>query len=279
MALSISTFVLGPIGNNTFLIADEDSKIAAVIDPSAASKELAEKIHEKNWMLEYILITHAHFDHIGGVKSLIGQFGNNLIVGLHSADLDLWREGGSSKEFGFDFSVGSEPNLILEDKQILQMGKIPIEVLHTPGHTPGHVTFSIKGALAAFCGDLIFYHGVGRTDLKISNEAHLLQSIKEKILTLDPETTLYPGHGPVTTVQEEIENNPFLLKKKRSDFTPLAIYLANSTARLSRITVTFICPGYCMVSSIFLAISLAIRADSRSSICSGLTIILTSRPA
>ena len=210
MALSISTFVLGPIGNNTFLIADEDSKIAAVIDPSAASKELAEKIHEKKWMLEYILVTHAHFDHIGGVKSLIGQFGNNLIVGLHSADLDLWREGGSSKEFGFDFSVGSEPNLILEDKQILQMGKIPIEVLHTPGHTPGHVTFSIKSALAAFCGDLIFYHGVGRTDLKISNEAHLLQSIKEKILTLDPETTLYPGHGPVTTVQEEIENNPFL---------------------------------------------------------------------
>jgi glyoxylase-like metal-dependent hydrolase (beta-lactamase superfamily II) len=64
--------------------------------------------------------------------------------------------------------------------------------------------------LAAFCGDLIFYHGVGRTDLKISNEAHLLQSIKEKILTLDPETTLYPGHGPVTTVREEVENNPFL---------------------------------------------------------------------
>jgi len=210
MTLSISTFVLGPIENNTFLIADEDSKIAAVIDPSAASKELTEKIQENKWVLEYILVTHAHFDHIGGVRSLIGQFSNNLKVALHSADLELWREGGSSKEFGFDFSVGSEPNLILEDKQILRMGKVPIEVLHTPGHTPGHVTFSIKSALAAFCGDLIFYHSVGRTDLKISNEAHLLQSINEKILTLEPETTLYPGHGPITTVQEEIENNPFL---------------------------------------------------------------------
>src|SRR4030042_4609039 len=98
MALSISTFVLGPIGNNTFLIADEDSKIAAVIDPSAASKELTEKIHEKNWMLEYILITHAHFDHIGGVKWFKNQFDYDVKVALHPDDLKLWQEGGSAGE-------------------------------------------------------------------------------------------------------------------------------------------------------------------------------------
>ena len=210
MTLTISTFILGPIENNTYLIADMDTKNAAVIDPSAASRELIQKIRENNWCLEYILITHAHFDHISGVKWLKGQFDNEIKVALHPADLELWQEGGSSKDFGFDFCAGSEPDLILKNNQILQLGQTSIRVLHTPGHTPGHVTFSIEDALAAFCGDLIFYHGIGRTDLKISNEDDLMKSIKGKIFKLDPKTALYPGHGPSTTVQEEIENNPFL---------------------------------------------------------------------
>ena len=210
MSLSISTFVLGPIENNTYLMADTATKKAAVIDPSAASRELSQKIQDNNWNLEYILITHAHFDHISGVKWLLGQFKKELKVTLHPADLELWREGGSSKYFGFEFSVGSEPNLLLEDNQILRLGETSIKVIHTPGHTPGHVTYSIEKELTAFCGDLIFYHGVGRTDLKISNEDDLLQSIRAKIFELDPKTTLYPGHGPVTTIQEEMDNNPFL---------------------------------------------------------------------
>lgn len=210
MTLSISTFVLGSIENNTYLIADTATKKAAVIDPAIASRELFEKIQEGNLKLEYILVTHAHFDHIGGVKWLKGQFSPDLKVALHPSDLQLWLEGGSSKDFGFDFSVGSDPNLILEDNQILQLGETAINVLHTPGHTPGHVTFSAENDLAAFCGDLIFFHGVGRTDLKISNENDLMQSIKGKIFKLDTKTTLYPGHGPATTVQEEMENNPFL---------------------------------------------------------------------
>jgi glyoxylase-like metal-dependent hydrolase (beta-lactamase superfamily II) len=209
MTLSISTFILGPIENNTYLIVDAESKIAAVIDPSVASRDLFQKIMENNWHLEYILITHAHFDHIGGVKWLKGQFNNEIKVALHPADLELWQEGGSSKDFGFDFSVGIEPNLMIENNQILRMGDTSIKVLHTPGHTPGHVTFSIEDTLAAFCGDLIFFHGVGRTDLKTSNENDLIKSIEEKIFMLDPKTTLYPGHGPTTTVNEEKENNPF----------------------------------------------------------------------
>ena len=155
--------------------------------------------------LKSILITHAHFDHIGGVKWFIAQSKQKPIVALHAADLDLWREGGGSKDFGFDLKVGSEPDLFLQDNQIISLGKISIKVMHTPGHTPGHVTFLIAEDLAAFCGDLIFYHGVGRTDLKMSNEEDLRLSITEKIFTLDPKTKLYPGHGRATTVLEEFK--------------------------------------------------------------------------
>ena len=209
MTLSISTFVLGPIENNTYLIADEESKIAAVIDPSVASRELLNKIKDNNWRLEYILVTHAHFDHIGGVKWIKGQFDHDIKVALHPDDLGLWQEGGSAKEFGFDFDAGDDPDLMIKNNHVIKLGSASIEVLHTPGHTPGHVTFSIEYASAAFCGDLIFYHGIGRSDLEISNEDDLMKSIEEKIFKLDPKTTLYPGHGPATTVQEEMENNPF----------------------------------------------------------------------
>jgi hydroxyacylglutathione hydrolase len=209
MTISISTLVLGPIENNTYLLADQESKIAAVIDPSIASRELLQNITNKGWHLEYILVTHAHFDHIGGVKWLKDQFKHEIKVALHQSDLTLWQTGGSAREFGFDFNPGDDPDFLIENNQVLKIGSTAIKVLHTPGHTPGHVTFSIENASAAFCGDLIFYHGIGRTDLKISSEDDLMKSIKEKIFRLDPKTTLYPGHGPVTTVQEEMENNPF----------------------------------------------------------------------
>lgn len=209
MSLSISTFILGPIENNTYLIADEESKIAAVVDPSVASRDIIQEIKEFGWRLEYILLTHAHFDHIGGVKWFKGQFDYDVRVALHPDDLKLWQEGGSAREFGFDFDPGNEPDFLIANNQIIKLGSIFIEVLHTPGHTPGHVTFSIETSSAAFCGDLIFYHGIGRTDLIISNEEDLMKSIKEKIFKLNPNTILYPGHGSSTTVQEEMENNPF----------------------------------------------------------------------
>ncbi len=210
MTINISTFVLGPIENNTYLITDQKSKIAAVIDPSIASRDLMQKIKALDLRLEYILITHAHFDHIGGVKWLKAQFNYEIKVAMHPADLKLWQSGGSAREFGFDFNAGDEPDLMIENGHILKFGNAVIKALHTPGHTPGHVTYSIESTLVAFCGDLIFYHGIGRTDLKISNEDDLMKSIKEKICKLDPRTTLFPGHGQSTTVQEEMENNPFL---------------------------------------------------------------------
>lgn len=210
MTTTVNQFVLGPIKNNTYLLADLDSGKAAVIDPSAPSKELFNKLQTDGLFLEAILITHAHFDHIGGVKWLKKQFDHTITVALHQEDLDLWRQGGGSKDFGFDLDTSEPPNQILKDNDSIQIGSQKMIALHTPGHTPGHVTFYLPAEQLAFCGDLIFYHGVGRTDLSHSDESKLLESIRDKIFSLPPQTLLYPGHGQKTSVAEEKENNPFL---------------------------------------------------------------------
>ena len=138
------------------------------------------------------------------------QFNGEVNVYLHEAAVDLWENGGSAREFGFEFDPGPLPNRILAGGETLQIGNADFKVLHTPGHTPGHITFYSQKISSAFCGDLIFFHGVGRTDLAISNAQHLMRSIKEEIFTLPDDTILYPGHGKSTTVREEKLNNPFI---------------------------------------------------------------------
>ena len=210
MSLKIENFILGPIENNTYLLTDTETSLAALVDPSVPSREILEAIRKAGLQLNSILITHAHFDHIGGAKYFKKQLSGEPQVYLHQADLQLWQSGGGARDFGFDFDAGDQPDILFENEQTLKLGNIMIKVLHTPGHTPGHVTFHLPTSNAAFCGDLIFRHGVGRTDLAYSNQDDLFLSIKEKIFTLPDNTLLYPGHGPSTSVGEEKENNPFI---------------------------------------------------------------------
>jgi len=208
--IEIATIELGPMENNSYLIADTEKGQAAVIDPSFESEIIVEEINRRGWAVSSIWLTHAHFDHIAGVKTLLSALGPKLVVGLHPADLSLWRQGGGGRAFGIKIEPGSDPTLHFEHEQILRLGRHYIEVRHTPGHTPGHVIFYSAAAGAAFCGDLIFYRGVGRTDLPGGEQSTLLQSIYTQILTLPPSTRLLSGHGPETTVQDEARNNPFL---------------------------------------------------------------------
>lgn len=210
MTLTIETYVLGPIENNTYLIIDESESVASVIDPAAPSREMVETIKKNNLKLQNIWLTHAHFDHISGVKWLRKQFTHHIDVALHQADLELWQNGGGAADFGFDFDPGEIPDVVIHNQQSFFLGSYEFEILHTPGHTHGHVTYYCPNESIAFCGDLIFFHGIGRTDLDVSNEMNLFRSIKEKIFALPDETVLYPGHGIKTSVSEERMNNPFL---------------------------------------------------------------------
>jgi hydroxyacylglutathione hydrolase len=210
MPLDIIQFQLGPMGNNTYLAADTVTKMAVVIDPSFGCAFLGEEAARRGWSIRAIWLTHSHFDHIAGISALQELTSKPIPVLLHQQDLPLWRQGGGSALFGLNIEIGPEPDQLLNHGEILNLGEQALEVRHTPGHTPGHVIFYSAEYRAAFCGDVIFYRGIGRTDLPGSSHSLLLRSIREQILSLPPDTRLLSGHGPETTVAEEARENPFL---------------------------------------------------------------------
>lgn len=210
MPLEIVSIQLGPMENNSYLLADPTTRQAAAVDPSFESQVILEEALRQGWQIHAIWLTHAHFDHIAGISDLRQARETPLPVGLHKGDLPLWRQGGGAGLFGLEIDPGPEPTLEFSHGQTLQLGDFELEVRHTPGHTPGHVIFYSSQSGAAIVGDLIFYHGVGRTDLPGGNHSLLLRSIREQILSLPPSTRLLSGHGPETTVEEERAHNPFL---------------------------------------------------------------------
>jgi glyoxylase-like metal-dependent hydrolase (beta-lactamase superfamily II) len=129
---------------------------------------------------------------------------------MHPDDLPVWRAGGGGRSFGFSIDPGPDPSVPLVHGQLLHLGDETLEVRHTPGHSPGHVVFYSPTAGVLFCGDLIFHRSVGRTDLPGSSAQKLVHSIHTQVYTLPPATRLLCGHGPDTTVAEEIAENPFV---------------------------------------------------------------------
>lgn len=209
--LELSTFEVGPVLSNAYLIGDTTSKMAVVIDPGEEGERIARSAKDRGWKISCLWLTHAHFDHFGGAAQLADSLDHAVEVALHPEDQSLWRAHGGAPFFGMsEFDPGPEPTISLQDGMQLHLGNHMIEVRHTPGHSPGHVVFVIESQKMVFCGDLIFYMGVGRTDLPGGSWNQLLSSIQENILTLPDDFRLYPGHGPPTTVGQERRSNPFL---------------------------------------------------------------------
>ncbi|MRS05738.1 MBL fold metallo-hydrolase [bacterium] len=210
MTLEIHTFTLGPLANNSYVLAESNSGLAAVVDPTFDSHHIIKTASEAGWKITQIWLTHAHFDHTAGVAE-VSQLGKpSLPIAIHPDDLVLYRNGGGARQFGIDSPPAPEPTLFFEHGQILMIGSESVEVRHTPGHSPGHVVFYLPQVSAALVGDLIFQNGVGRTDIAGGSMTKLLRSIYNQIFTLPPETRLLSGHGPETTVAAEKEFNPYL---------------------------------------------------------------------
>ena len=208
--LEITSFVLGPVATNTYLIADADTKEAAVIDPASNDPVIVIEALRRGWKIQQLWITHAHFDHFGGVASLASQLESAPIIALHPVDLPLWQSGGGAALFGLQFPQPPSPTLKLSHGQLLRLGKSQVEVRHVPGHSPGHVVFYCAEEGVMFCGDTVFWGSIGRTDLPGGDQDMLIDCIHEQILTLPEDTRLLTGHGDETFVGQEKRWNPFL---------------------------------------------------------------------
>jgi hydroxyacylglutathione hydrolase len=175
------------------------------------NRHIAAEAEKRGWRIGQVWVTHAHFDHIGGLSRLADSLNrSNLTVALHNADLFLWKEGGLGGALDYPVNPGPEPAVDLAVARRLSLGGLQFEVRHAPGHTPGLCIFYCEAEGVLFSGDLIFQGGVGRTDLPGGDWETLLDSIRSQVLTLPDETIILPGHGPETTVRDEKAYNPFV---------------------------------------------------------------------
>jgi hydroxyacylglutathione hydrolase len=208
--IEMITLVLGPVETNTYLVADPASRQAVVIDPAWEGETIVSRAGLRGWTIRQIWLTHAHFDHLGGVAGIVKQITPAPPVALHPQDLPLWSMNGGAAFFGMQVDPGPRPTIKLQAGQILRIGNLSFEVRHVPGHTPGHVVFYSAAEKVVFCGDAVFAGSIGRTDLPGGDYRQLLESIRTQILSLPDETRLLPGHGPESTVGREKRSNPFL---------------------------------------------------------------------
>ena len=208
--LTIVPFVLGPVQTNSYLVADVITGEAVVIDPGGEGKMIVREAEKRDWRITNIWLTHAHFDHLGGVAGVADSLDTPPPVAMHPDDYPLWRMQGGALLFGMKIDPGPEPTIDLLHGQLLHLGEHIFQVRHAPGHTRGHVMFYCKSDKVLFCGDVIFQGSIGRTDLPGGDFNTLINSIRTQVLTLPDDTRLLSGHGPETTVGRERVYNPFL---------------------------------------------------------------------
>lgn len=204
----ITTLPVGLIQTNCYIVGCEETKEGAVIDPGGHPERILAEVQRLGLALKYVLNTHAHFDHTYANRAIVAATGAPLA--LHPQDRRLLQSSSGAADFGLRVDPSPPPDLELQDGDELEVGKLCFQVLHTPGHTPGHVCFYEPEESVLFDGDVLFYRGVGRTDLEGGNWQQLMNSIQRVLFALPDETVVYAGHGPATTIGEEKRLNPWL---------------------------------------------------------------------
>ena len=198
---------VGVIGTNCYIAYCEDTLEAAVIDPGGDASKILNKIKQHNLKVKYIINTHGHFDHIVANRDIKQAFGAEILI--HQADADMLDSGPQNLSVYFGSGIECGPaDMLLQDGEIISFGNVALTVLHTPGHTPGGIC--LKTGDTVFAGDTLFAQGIGRTDFPGGSEKQLIASIRSKLLILDDNTKILPGHGSETTIGWEKKMNPFI---------------------------------------------------------------------
>ena len=206
--LQLKVFPTGELETNAYLVFDEQTKEGFLVDCPAPVDEYRDFIEENNLNLKFLVITHGHCDHIDGMEDFLQKF--QVPFYLNEKDLPMLVNPLKNGSLAFNsspVSIKQQP-IFCNDGDEISFGKYKLQIIETPGHTPGSISIKIGNWL--FVGDLIFYHSVGRTDFPFSDSKQLQKSVKEKVFILDSKTIIYPGHGEQTSIEEEIENNPFI---------------------------------------------------------------------
>lgn len=207
MGMKYELVVVGALETNCYLVYCEETRACAVIDPGADHEKIIAAVAGLELKPVILLNTHGHVDHVGANSDIIEKYA--IPLALHKADTGLLQ---ASDYMELSLLLGARssppPDRLLADGDEIAFGRTALRVIHTPGHTPGSVSFVHGGIL--FSGDTLFSGGVGRTDLPGGSWADLERSLRERVLTLPEETIVLPGHGPWTTIGQERVANPFL---------------------------------------------------------------------
>ncbi|MES2133764.1 MAG: MBL fold metallo-hydrolase [Bacteroidota bacterium] len=210
--INVHSFTFGPFQENTYILWDETLE-CLIIDPgnttASEHKKLSDFISEKKLKPQRLILTHAHIDHINGNKYVWDTYG--LLPEVHKEDVYfIERHAASGAMYGLPVDPSPMAEKFIEEGDVISFGNSKLNVIHTPGHAPGHVTFYNKEEGFMISGDVLFYGSIGRTDLPMGNIETLISSIKNKLFPLGDAMKVYSGHGPSTTIGFEKLNNPFL---------------------------------------------------------------------
>ncbi len=204
----VSYVTVGIFQENCYLYACPQTHEAVIIDPGDEAERILKAISKLNLTPKYILNTHGHIDHIRAIDAVSAVY--PVPLAIHPDDVYMYTDEHVARRYGLSAPlVHRKPDILLKDGDRISFGTLTLEVLHTPGHTPGGVCF-VSRPYCVFSGDTLFYQGIGRTDFEGGNYEQLITSIREKLYALEDDLTVFPGHGPRTTIKEEKSDNPFV---------------------------------------------------------------------
>jgi glyoxylase-like metal-dependent hydrolase (beta-lactamase superfamily II) len=203
----VRKLIVGDLQTNCYILGDEKTKEGVVIDPGGDPEDIEKVIQKESLNIKYIILTHGHADHIAALTELKKK--TNALILIHPADSDMLVDPiYNLSSFTGEDLICPKADRFIEDGDKIKVGAMELEVLHTPGHSPGGI--SLFGDKMIFTGDALFCGGIGRADFPGASHPQLLNSIKNKILSKPDDTVVYPGHGPETTIGEEKRNNPWI---------------------------------------------------------------------
>lgn len=212
--MRINHYVVGMVQTNCYIVINDETKECFIIDPGASGKQLAEKIGQDNLTPVAVLLTHGHFDHAGGAKTLAEEFGIKIYA--HEAEADTLHDPQKNVSWMVGAKETYDADVFLQDEEVIPLAGFEVKVLHTPGHTEGGCCYYIADERVLFSGDTLFAQSVGRTDFPGGSMSQIVRSIQEKLMTLNEPGNLendimvYPGHNDPTTIETERMENPYL---------------------------------------------------------------------